>query len=111
MIYGSHAKGTEKPESDIDIAVFMGKGYLDYNGKSLMTLDLMKLLNRDIDIVSFSDVSCVLQMQIIKNGELISCRDRKMFNQFKLRAIQEYLDLKTIRKPIEDELKNVSIYG
>jgi len=111
MIYGSHAFGNEKPESDKDIAVLTENGSLNTKDKSKMTIDLMKLLDKDIDLVSFGDAPCVLQMQIFKNGELILCRNEKAFYQFQVRAVQEYLDLKKIRKPIEDELKNVSIYG
>ena len=110
MIYGSHSFGNEKPDSDIDIAVLTENGSLTPEEKSRMTIDLMKLLDKDIDLVSFGNAPCILQMQIFKKGELILCRDEKAFYQFQVNVVQEYLDLKMIRKPIEDELKNVSIY-
>ena len=111
MLYGSYAFGNEKTESDVDIAVLKNNESLTPEEKTKMMIDLMKLLDKNIDLVSFGDAPCVLQMQILKNGKLIICRDEKAYFQFQVRVIQEYLDLKKIRKPIEEELKNVSIYG
>ncbi len=76
-----------------------------------MITDLIQRTNREIDLIDLNDVSCILQMQVLKKGKLLICRDEKKRIQFQTRVVQSYLDLKKIRKPIEEQLKNVSLYG
>ncbi|MBN4080865.1 nucleotidyltransferase domain-containing protein [Caldithrix abyssi] len=110
-IFGSFVMGNERYDSDIDIALLLDKGQLHFSEKSKMTLDLMQITDREIDLVSMNDVSSILQMQIFKKGKRLFCSDTNKLNQFQVQAVKTYLDLKRIRKPIEDQLKNVSIYG
>ncbi len=111
FVYGSIAAGNEQSHSDIDIALLLTGERLDFKGRSHIIHDLMQLLDRDIDLVSLKEVSSVLQVQILKKGKLLFCKDKSQLTRFQVKAVREYLDLKKIRKPIEEQLKNVSIYG
>ena len=111
FVYGSFAAGRERSDSDIDIAILLAKGLLGFKERSRLMRDLIQLLDREIDLVSLREVSSVLQIQILKKGELLFCKDRSLLNHFQVQVVREYLDLKQIRKPIEKQLKNVSIYG
>lgn len=46
VLYGSHAKGTERPDSDIDVAVVVDK----LEGNFLDTYRKLFRLRRDVDI-------------------------------------------------------------
>ena len=110
-LFGSVAGANERTDSDIDIAVLSDRGKLSFEEKIKMITDLIQRTNREIDLIDLNDVSCILQMQVLKKGKLLICRDEKKRIQFQTRVVQSYLDLKKIRKPIEEQLKNVSLYG
>jgi len=110
-IYGSFATNMERPTSDIDISILLYNGSPDFQRKNKIMLDLNEITGREVDCVELDKVSPVLQMQILKKGKLLFCKDEKRLNEVKIEAIRNYLDLKKIRKPIGDRMKKISIYG
>jgi len=112
FVYGSFASGGVKKSSDIDVAILTEEDdIITFMDKSRMSLELEEITNRTIDLVSLNKVSSILQMQVLKKGKLLFCSDKALLTQFQVRVVREYIDLKRIRKPIEDQLKNVSVYG
>lgn len=109
-IYGSFASNLERPTSDIDISVLLCDGSLNFKRKNKLILDLNEITGREVDCVELDKITPVLQMQIFKKGKLLFCKDEKRLNELKVEVIRNYLDLKKIRKPIEDQMKKVSIY-
>lgn len=110
-LFGSFADGREVKDSDIDIAILLNHGELSFKEKTRMTLDLNQLTDREIDLIDLKNVSSILQMQVLKKGKCLFCNNENKLNQFKIKTVQTYLDLKKVRKPIEDRLKDVTIYG
>jgi predicted nucleotidyltransferase len=110
-LYGSFASQKETPSSDIDIAILLCDEQLDFHNKNNVILELNDMTGREVDCVELDKVSPILQMQIIKKGQLLFCKNEIQLNELKVKIIRQYIDLKKIRKPIEDRLKNVSIYG
>ncbi|MBC8190760.1 MAG: nucleotidyltransferase domain-containing protein [FCB group bacterium] len=111
FLFGSFARGTESDSSDIDIAILSRERRLPIEQKLLILDDLEQICGRRVDLVYLTEVSSILKHQVLKYGEQLICNDRSQLNQFKVSAIQEYLDLKRTRLPIENHLKDVSIYG
>ena len=101
FIYGSYAKGKQTSVSDIDIAV-LTKNKLtrkESTEKRIQySLSLSKLLKKNVDVVLLRDAPLLLRFNIFKEGEKVYVVDKKMVNDFKARAIVEYLDF----KPLED---------
>jgi len=68
-LFGSRARGTHKPSSDIDLA-------LDDNGNKIESLEIVKAKNmldalnipQKIDLVDFNSVPQELQQLILKEG-------------------------------------------
>lgn len=64
-LFGSHASGTPKPDSDVDIAVFT-------DGSETPTMDLelgvflQQRLKRPVDVVILQKVSPILQHEILR---------------------------------------------
>ncbi len=70
-VFGSYANGSETGQSDIDILVD-----LDYSQKIglrfvQMKLDLEKLLNKEVDLVSSNGLSPFIKSQIEKEKMLV----------------------------------------
>ncbi len=65
-LFGSHASGTPKIDSDVDIAVFT-------NGRETPTMDLelgvflQQQLKRPVDVVIMQKVSPILQHEVLRN--------------------------------------------
>ncbi len=110
-IFGSMSKGTEKRNSDVDVAILTNNVDLDFELKLKISDDLEALCGRQIDLIVLSEASCILQYQVIKYGELILVNNKAALSMFKVRTSQEYIDLKQLRLPIERHMKDVSIYG
>jgi len=109
-LFGSIVSDRLKENSDIDIAILTHSGDLSVLDQMSMSQELSDVAGKDIDLIELSGVSVILQNQVLRKGELIICRDRRALNQFIVRSNQEYIDLKRVRKPIEERLRWVSIY-
>ena len=101
LIYGSYARGKQNSASDIDIAV-LTKNKLTRKESTERrihySLRLSRLLQKNVDVVLLRDAPLLLRFNIFKEGEKVYVVDKKMVNDFKARAIVEYLDF----KPLED---------
>src|SRR4051812_49012803 len=71
LLFGSASKDRLKPESDIDVGVFMQKLPESEEERLNFKLDLAKSFDRDIDIIFLNDCDPIIAMQILSNGELI----------------------------------------
>lgn len=111
-LFGSFALARENKESDIDVAVLYQEGKdPGFEERLKMSSKLSTLLGRDVDLVFLGQVSCILRYQVLKYGKAILCHDLHQLNEFVIRTLQEYFDLKQVREPIERSLSKVSIYG
>ncbi|MEA3288191.1 MAG: nucleotidyltransferase domain-containing protein [Candidatus Marinimicrobia bacterium] len=110
-LFGSIVSDRLSINSDIDIAVLTHSGDLSFPDQMDISQELSDITGREIDLVELSEVSVILRNQVLRKGELIICQDKRALNHFIVRTNQEYIDLKRVRKPIEESLGNVSIYG
>jgi len=71
VLFGSSARGTARPDSDIDLAV-------DAHDVDLLTLgaELAELLDRDVDVVQLADASIPLLEHLMRDGIVVheGCR-------------------------------------
>lgn len=99
VLYGSCAKGTERPESDIDLAV-LGSVPLSFEA-------LLRLYNefsyvfpgREIDVKSMRGATPFFQYQVMKDGILLYGNDH-LFTRLKVYTIrmqQENVKLRNLR--------------
>jgi hypothetical protein len=73
--------------------------------------ELSLILQREADLVVLNHASPILKMQILKNGTLFYAIDKKYFHQFFADTVNEYDDLKRIRKNCEDSILKGRIYA
>ena len=94
-LFGSVARGTAGPLSDIDIGVV----FLD-GGTALGTLEdrLVERLKTDrVDLVSLAVAPVPLRYRVVRDGRLLLCRDGVLRERFEVDAIRRYLDFKPLR--------------
>ena len=109
-LYGSVVKGHLTPESDIDIGVLnSAASQPDPQQSADDQAALAAALGREVDLVSLAEASPILRYQVLKHGDRILTLDEKVVNQFFVRTVNEYCDLKMVRRDIEARMKEVRI--
>ncbi|KRQ87802.1 Nucleotidyltransferase domain protein [Caloramator mitchellensis] len=96
-IFGSYAKGINKKDSDLDIAVLMGE-YTPLDKLNLIG-ELMDIFKRDdIDLAILNDANEVLKFQVIKYGKNVYKVSEEERVLFEARAMDEYMDMEFFRR-------------
>lgn len=90
-LFGSHAAGTARARSDVDIAVFT-----DGSESPLMDLELAvlveKRLKRPVDVVVMQKVSPILQHEVLRNKIRLFERNPSQRARLEVRSFRAYLD-------------------
>lgn len=102
-VYGSEAKGTAGPTSDLDLGALFAQppapaDLLD------AAAELSLRLHRDVDLVDLDRVSPILAMQVLRHGRLLLDAEPGRRHDHFARTVHRYEDLKTIRRPMERAL-------
>ena len=110
FIFGSAVEGKLTEESDIDIAVLFAR-----KPSSSVLLDIIDNLStitgREVDIVILNNSSPIIRMQVLKKGTLLKKKNNAIYNEFFVRTMKEYDDLKHIRKEEEENILRGRIYA
>lgn len=110
FVFGSAMRGRQGPESDVDVAVLFGKVPATSRLHSLRD-DLSGILGKEVDIVILNSASPIVRMQVLKHGTLVYSRSESTFARFFVRTVNEYYDLKQIRRKCEEEILRGRIYA
>jgi len=109
-LFGSVLGKAFNQDSDIDIGVLYRRDSIpNWEETNQDRSSLMDLLKIDVDIVILNDASPILCYQVLKLGRCILNLEPHEVNQFFVRTINDYFDLKETRRPIERKLNQVSI--
>ena len=102
FLFGSLAKGLDRPDSDMDIAVYLrpdGGGLqwdeptARYEGEEEIWSDLERMLGRDIDLLVLNRASPTVSESALK-GIPILIKDRGVYLDFLLRITSEAIDFR-----------------
>lgn len=110
FIFGSAVSSRLTKGSDVDVAVLFSK-MPDFSEVLKITTDVSETIGREVDIVVLNNSSPVIRMQVLKNGELIKSIDNASYNNFFVRTVKEYDDLKYVRKEAEENILRGRIYA
>lgn len=110
-LFGSYAKGTNGPLSDIDIAIFCDpKHKLSAFDVMGMRQDLSDLLKKEVDLVCLNEASPILGMQVASSGKDILQKNKKLYDVYLMHRFSSYAELKELRAPMEKEIFKRKFY-
>lgn len=95
-LFGSHAGGQARLQSDIDVAVYIdeeraGDGAWGYQAQ--LTIDLMIALGtNDIDVVVLNKASILLYHRVLRDGVRLMSRDLRATTTRAGQALSRYFD-------------------
>ncbi len=110
FIFGSSVKGNLTEESDVDVAILF-KHFPDLSEINQIRDELSNLIKREVDVVVLNNSSPIIRMQVLKNGVLLINKNKAIYNDFFVRTVKEYDDLKRVRKEIENDILKGRIYA
>ena len=114
-LFGSHADGTDQPESDVDIALLLPHKEAGTTGnmsQSDLRFSLEKELKRTVDLINLRQVSTVFQNEISNTGRCLSCPDQYEKEYFEMMVLSYYCKLNEERSDIlESILKSKRIHN
>ena len=110
FLFGSATGERFSDRSDIDIAVLYDPHHLPTPDERLQSQEqLSDRIHYSVDLVVLNNASPILGYQVLKHGERLLVRDRRAFNAFFVRTLNEYFDLKQNRRVIEQSLQKARI--
>ncbi len=94
-LFGSVARGTAKPRSDVDVAVlYEGDPPADLAGSGVeLAGDLERLLKRTVDVIVLNRAPADLVHRVLRDGHILLDRDRSRRIAFEVQSRNEYFDL------------------
>lgn len=105
--FGSQAKGTARPGSDVDLAV-LTRDPIPNLRRFELAQELAIRLHRDVDLVDLRTASTVMRMQVISTGECLDAPDQSARREFEMYAYSDYARLNEERREI---LKRIRASG
>ena len=97
IVFGSCARGDDGPTSDLDIClVLQPKDYTDLK-LSRKRLEYLKFVSiPGLDIHVYQQLPLYIRKRILKEGEILFCRDEEVLYELAFRTVQEFEDFKHI---------------
>ncbi|MGB3681000.1 MAG: nucleotidyltransferase domain-containing protein [Rubrobacteraceae bacterium] len=109
--FGSFGTEYERPESDLDLAVYAIKP-LPAAKLWYVAQELAASIGRDVDVVDLAAASTVMRLQVIRGGGRIYCADHIACETFEDYAYSSYARLNEERRGILEDIRSRgSVYG
>ena len=109
--FGSQAKGTARPASDIDLAI-LSREPMPNLRRFELAQELATQLHRDVDLVDLRTASAVMKMQVLSTGVCLVSQDESARREFEMYAYSDYARLNEERREIVKGITNRGlVYG
>ncbi len=107
LLFGSFARGTARPWSDLDVAVYISEdvhAHMSALDLGRLAAELEIALGRSVDLLVLNTAlerHPALTHRVLAEGRLFFCKDHERFVTFRARAIQRYLDTAFLRAMVQ----------
>jgi predicted nucleotidyltransferase len=99
LLFGSRARGTDRPDSDLDIGLELIAGTArDVHSLGTLAARLESAAGRPIDLVLLDEAPPGLAYRIFRDGHVLVERDHRALVARKARALLDYLDFRPIEQ-------------
>lgn len=99
LVFGSSARGSAGPLSDLDVAIGASVGHLfsiaELGG---LVAQIERVARRPVDLVLLDEAPPALAFRVFRDGHVVAVRDARALANRRAKAILDYLDF----QPIED---------
>lgn len=94
LVFGSVARGTARPESDLDVAI-LTTDRRDASDRDLLDLAaaISSLAGREAQFALLRGASLELRFAVASEGQLLWARDRREVQRFRAHAFIEHADM------------------
>jgi uncharacterized protein YutE (UPF0331/DUF86 family)/predicted nucleotidyltransferase len=100
-LFGSQAKGSGGPKSDVDIAILLAADGRDkyelFKIQLIMGKEIGKLFGRDVDVVALNSATALLKYEVIACGKVLYQKSDEARIRFEAQSQAEYLDTSYMR--------------
>lgn len=90
-LFGSRASGTDRADSDIDLAWLPVDPQVSLAAELALQADLTRVAGCEVDLVRLDRASTIVRHQVARDGRLL-CGSAASFARFRAEAVGEYLD-------------------
>ncbi len=110
-IFGSHAKGSQKKSSDLDVALLLNETEI----ADFFTLDFITALEKKlackVDVIILNKAGEVLKFEVRRQGILVFERSKKDRKQFDIKGRKSYEDFLYLHKKYVKSVLYGNIHG
>jgi uncharacterized protein len=92
LLFGSVAAGTDRADSDIDIAIYPEDPNLSLPDELALQTELARVCGRQVDLVRLDQAPTLVRWQVVRHGRVIVERAPFAAARFIAGSIAEYLD-------------------
>jgi uncharacterized protein len=97
-LFGSHARGSAGPLSDVDIAVYLDGRLNEFDYRLTLIESLArKVRSDDLDVIALNSAPVLLAFDVIRDGIVLK-DDRSRRVIFEAKVIRDYLDTAHLRE-------------
>jgi predicted nucleotidyltransferase len=99
-LYGSRARGTAKPSSDVDLALLLRSRPTARLSSVAREFEarVERLVRRPVEVVVLNTAPADLVHRVLRDGKLLLDRDRHARIRFEVQSRNEYFDLAPLRR-------------
>ena len=102
FLFGSFARGDERPDSDVDVCLVLEPGMYTKLELSEKKIEYLKYFNLDVKI--FQQLPIYIRHRVLKEGKTLFCRDEDRLYELAFRTAQQFEDFKHIYRTYLDEV-------
>jgi predicted nucleotidyltransferase len=101
VLFGSRAQGTQRPDSDLDVAVLPDTN--DSRARRYLQADLAVALadlapDGRVDVILLDEAPDFLRQRIMETGRVLINRDNEAWKELRVRTMREYGDSEYYRR-------------
>lgn len=111
ILFGSYARGRQKHNSDIDVAI---KPIDKIQEKELINTknEIEKIIGIDVHLINLDEINDDFRYEILLTGKTLYCKNEYELEMYKLKKYSDYLLFSEDRKIIVDKVKQGgTLYG